>query len=471
MRSLARDGRRPGSSTGSEGRWFGAFSALLVFTFLAGGGSRPDVASLMFVRVAAVLFIAAALLLLSSTVLARAKSALILIGLAAALAVVHLLPLPPALWAALPGHGRFVPPSGLVDIVWRPLSLTPDLTLNALLSLLPPAAAVLGAVAAGRAGRGWTARALLLLAILSAALGVAQLTGGPRSPLRFYDVTNTGFAVGLFANRNHHAVFLAVGIVLAAGVFTEPARNMTAAAWRPWLAAASGVFFFVMVAVTGSRAGLVLAAALSVGSLVLYRRGVVPAARPHKPRPSNKRTVAAAVAGVAAALAVAALAVVALRSSTADRLLGTNLAEEQRVVFLGPLIDMARDFLPLGSGLGSFSSAYRSYEPFGQLDTTYLNHAHNDALQLVIEGGLPGVALLLTFLWWWTGAAMRAWRAPDRSETARWARVGSLVTASLLVASVLDYPLRTPSLAALFAIASAWMLRDLESASEHAESA
>ena len=32
------------------------------------------------------------------------------------------------------------------------------------------------------------------------------------------------------------------------------------------------------------------------------------------------------------------------------------------------------------------------------MDATYVNHAHNDSLELALETGLPGILLLIAFL-------------------------------------------------------------------------
>mgnify|MGYP007125385276 CR=1 FL=1 len=75
----------------------------------------------------------------------------LLFGLAVAalaLTIAHLVPLPPAIWSQLPGRelvSEIDRAAGLGD-VWRPLSLTPGATWNALhAQLVPLAALVLGA--------------------------------------------------------------------------------------------------------------------------------------------------------------------------------------------------------------------------------------------------------------------------------------------------------------------------------------
>ena len=35
------------------------------------------------------------------------------------------------------------------------------------------------------------------------------------------------------------------------------------------------------------------------------------------------------------------------------------------------------------------------------IERTYVNHAHNDYLELALEGGIPAIVLMLLFLAWW----------------------------------------------------------------------
>ena len=65
-----------------------------------------------------------------------------------------------------------------------------------------------------------------------------------------------------------------------------------------------------------------------------------------------------------------------------------------------PLSDRCRrrrSFLPFGAGFGTFDPVYRRFEPDALLSTIYLNQAHNEPMQLAMEGGIPALALLLVF--------------------------------------------------------------------------
>jgi mannose/fructose/N-acetylgalactosamine-specific phosphotransferase system component IIC len=67
-------------------------------------------------------------------------------------------------------------------------------------------------------------------------------------------------------------------------------------------------------------------------------------------------------------------------------------------------------------------------------------------LELWLETGWIGAAIVLVFLAWFASAALRAWRTG--SDVARAASVAILL---LMAESAVDYPLRTETLAVLFA--------------------
>jgi O-antigen ligase len=85
---------------------------------------------------------------------------------------------------------------------------------------------------------------------------------------------------------------------------------------------------------------------------------------------------------------------------------------------------------------------------------TYFNHAHNDYLELWLETGWLGAALLALFLVWFLLAAWRAWRAGTALSQG-----ASAAVLLLLAQSAVDYPLRTETLAVLFAFCCALLAR------------
>src|SRR5205085_1640977 len=146
------------------------------------------------------------------------------------------------------------------------------LTWNALLSFLPPLFFLLAVPMLSARFRRWLLLGLLGTILVSAMVGLLQVAGGSDSNLRWYPITNLDSATGFFANRNHEAAFLAMGIPLAVwwALSGESSRRLL-----PRLAiAASMVGFLLVAAVTSqSRMGLVtVALALLLSGLYFLRQ-------------------------------------------------------------------------------------------------------------------------------------------------------------------------------------------------------
>ncbi len=122
---------------------------------------------------------------------------------------------------------------------------------------------------------------------------------------------------------------------------------------------------------------------------------------------------------------------------------------------LGTATEALRDYLPWGSGLGTFRSIYQLYEDPAEVTSTYVSHAHNDYVELALEAGLPGVLFLLLFLGWWGRASWRAWSGADANA---YARAATIASAAILVHSLVDFPLRTATIAAVFAMCLALLV-------------
>lgn len=108
----------------------------------------------------------------------------------------------------------------------------------------------------------------------------------------------------------------------------------------------------------------------------------------------------------------------------------------------------ARAYFPIGSGTGSFQPVYRTQEPLASVGTTFMNHAHGDWLELLLETGVVGAAFAALFLGWWNVRVRAIWRAEGRDP---FAQAAAIATAAMMLHSLVDYPLRTAALSAVFA--------------------
>ena len=77
-----------------------------------------------------------------------------------------------------------------------------------------------------------------------------------------------------------------------------------------------------------------------------------------------------------------------------------------------------------------------------------MNHAHSDWLELLLETGVVGIALAALFLAWWGLRVRAVWQAEERDP---FAQAATIASAAMMLHSVVDYPLRTAALSAVFA--------------------
>ena len=137
-----------------------------------------------------------------------------------------------------------------------------------------------------------------------------------------------------------------------------------------------------------------------------------------------------------------------------ERMFEYSFADDQRTRSFPYVLDLAKEHFLLGTGVGTFEQAYRTIEPVELLQRAYFNHAHNDWIQIVIEGGIAAgliltAAIVAVAL---RGKAVLAHSAnPEIDTRLNW--LGLCIIALVALHSFFDYPLRTPSLMLLGAIA------------------
>lgn len=439
------------------------FAAICLFTacvFAMGGGSRADIQSLIILRPLAFLFAAYALMVIRPPELRAAGRPLALLGLLGLVAIGQLVPLPPGIWTALPGRDQFaqIASDAGLPLGYRPVTLSPARTMNMAFSLGVPLAALLLVAIQSEAGLRRIAGVLLIGGAISALVAIAQLAGVGGGSLYFYRVTNPDFPVGLLANRNHQALLMAVVLILMA----EMARRTGVMDGRRPLIAGGlligGLVVIALLLVSGSRAGLLLAALAVVFAAVILASGRAGREGPN-PKSIRKRWwIAATVVGI---LALIGTMVVFSRAESIDRLWASDTMDDYRLQRLPLLLDMLRDHWAAGIGFGAFEGVYRSYETVDALSPFIFNQAHNDWLQFPMEGGIPAIIILgLALVLLASRARMVFARAISRRANADFAWLAIL--ALIMAASVVDYPLRTPIFMVVGTMAFAILCRRAE---------
>ncbi len=287
--------------------------------------------------------------------------------------------------------------------VWLGISVDPQKTFEGALRWAVDSAAFSIALAAcrnGRVRRGF----LTAQAVFALALGVVCISW-------LYSAR----ALGPFAYKNQFAAYMEVGTGIAMAWAILDQRR-----WIAWIAAAGAMF--ACAAAAGSRAGAILCLAELI---------VLPAVAAWRGWISRRMLARVTALGVASA----GVLVMVTGWETVWRRLQEPNPYAMRAEMLRSSIAMARGRPAEGFGLGAWPSAYPGYALYD--DGTFVNEAHNDWAQWMVEGGAP---LLLAML---AAVAILVKPAVDS--------LWGLGLIAVFVHACVDYPFQQrPALAAFF---------------------
>ena len=411
-----------------------------LFLCLLLGGSAQGVWANMILQLAGVAIIAWALIEPAREKLTGpARQLLLLAAAAIAIALLQLLPLPPDLWTGLGGREAIAEGYRILGqpLPALPLSLAPYRTIDTLLAAIPALAVVLGVVRLKAFRAVYAASAIIAGALAGICLSALQLSNADGGTSWYlFPVSNFGLGVGFFANANHMATLLLISLPFIAAL-VPAARGSHIQRFSAFVTITAGLALVTLIGIglNGSLAGYALVLPVLLGSLiiVLGRKG----------RWSGALAVSAALL---MALAVGAMATTGIGR---DRL-GAEAREStgSRLDILAPTLELTSEFLPTGSGLGSFRPVYAMHEDPDRVTSTYVVHAHNDFAEWAMEMGVPGIILMLLFLAWWGRAVIRVW---GDAQSSAFVRAASIASAAVLAHSLVDFPLRTSAIAACFA--------------------
>lgn len=444
---------------------------VVVLAPLPFGSNRPWAWSLLSLCVAALVVIWAIAAIIDANTMqlswGRYRPLFILFGLFIAWSCFQaLVPVPKQFWA--PGWEQVAALDGPAAGV---ISTDAEQSLTSIMCLLAYAGIFwLGMQVGRRTHYANLALWSVALAGLAYALyGIVVQLEGSNMILWFLKWSYKNSLTSTFVNRNHFAIYVGLSILCTLALIANEARKATEAS----IATRSGFIQFldnmsmqiVVLAITfmvlatallltQSRAGAMMTVIAIIAFLAVLATTSSFAA---------KSTIRFGLVILVGGGVFGVISGSLLISRIAD--VAENLSE--RLTVYKTTLQIIADRPLLGFGLGSFPSVYPAYRgaEFSPNDATY-DYAHNIYLQLAMESGLVGAALLVLNIILIT--AVCVWGARQRHRNGFFAALG--VAATVLVGGhgLLDFSLQIPAIAATYclilgvAYAQAWSTGPLE---------
>lgn len=382
---------------------------------------------------------------------------LVAVALLLGIPLLHLIPLPAGLAGWLPGRAPYAEAQALLGegLPAAPLRLSvyPFETESALLLLLLPVALVLGVRSLDERRIAPLIHLLLGMGAAQALLGLLQYGAGKGSPAFFGmtlpDVTR---AMGTYTNPDHLAGLLEMLLPLALALTfysVGRGRDQGRVGWRRRVAffgslrghtalvyGTLALLLLLGAVYTRSRAGIALSMlGLLLSTLVFARR--LGGGNLY----GTTGTLIALALGIGIAIGLAPIL---------DRFSVGGTVEDARWAIYAATLDGIGTFFPLGTGPGTFPDAFPAFQP-PELGRWFVNHAHNDYLEWLFEGGLAAALLIGLLAVLYARQWLRVW-AGDPWGRFRFIQVGAGIgILMLLLHAFVDFNLHTPANIVYFA--------------------
>lgn len=424
--------------------------ALLLVALVFGGAANIGAAGDIVVQLVAIpcLLVALRKSIATGTI---ASVPVVLSACFLALPLMQLIPLPSMLWTKLPGSALLVDAYTALGASpdWRPISVAPTLTWLSFVSMLPPAAMFLGVIHLDYAARQRLGLIIIVAGIGLAFLGLLQVLGGSSSPLYVFADSPRGEAVGFFANRNHFAALM-YSLLLLASAWSVLLRNsdsssVVASQDRRIVfgiaVAGSMLVFFVAVLMARSRSGFLLGSAAALVSVILVA--------------NQYAQDRAARLVIAAGLVVALVISLQFALPRVIARFGDDPMDDARWAIAATTWQAVQSFFPTGAGFGTFVPVYAHFERLQDiLPDRYVNHAHNEWLQLFLETGLLGMIVVAGAGFALFTRATKVWTNPDPLASpldVTMARAAAMILVLVSLHSLVEFPMRTAAIAVTLA--------------------
>lgn len=314
------------------------------------------------------------------------------------LGCIYLLPLPVDFWSTLAGREIYLNTMDAMKIAVPntfPLTLSASGTWASIIAGLPLVAMFMVAQHLPMKAIKSLLAVLVFCATLQVFISVLQLALGAKS-LFYFDLDTGGVAVGSFANRNHLANYLVLLIPVCFCLFYELSKIKDSRDSSSFYDSKRQTFLLVLIFL-GFSFVLMLFATLSRGGILsgfvaLGFSMIVYFIAADKNLTSVQRFFYLGLSTFFIILALVTIGLDGIQTKLGAKLITDA---EVRNTISKSTLEAASVFWPWGSGPGSFEAVFPRFQP---VLNGYIEYAHNDHVQILMELGVFGAMLIAIFV-------------------------------------------------------------------------
>ena len=288
-------------------------------------------------------------------------------------------------------------------------------------------------------------RLVIVLTIFGFIFAFFAILQGVLSPTKIYGIYERQFAqpYGTFVNRHNFAAYMEMTVAIPTALLLTGAVKRD----QRLLYVTAIILMSVALFLSGSRGGLISL----VAELILLVMLTAPV------RGTKKVFVRLALAAVMLVAVVAGTIFVGGESSL-TRIAETASSRDvstNRTHIWAVTLDVIKQNLPFGAGLGAFGVAFTPTDTLNGLERA--EQAHNDYLQTLSDAGVIGLLIGGAFLFFLVRAAVRNVRRQNNFRRA--VAIGSAAGIfAVLVHSIFDFVLHTTAISLLFLVLTALLV-------------
>lgn len=275
---------------------------------------------------------------------------------------------------------------------------------------------------------------ITIFGFIYAFYAILQAVLSPEKIYGLYDVT-TKASFGSFVNRHNFAAYIEMTIAIPLGMMFVGAVEKDR---RLLFITAIGLMGVALI-LSGSRGGLAALLAEVVFLIILTT----------KTKNYNQFVLKIGLSGALVAIIVVGAILVGGESSLTriSETAGSDNVTSGRTEIWNVSLQIMKDNLPFGAGLGAYSVAYTPYDTYNGL--MRVEQAHNDYLQVLTDAGLVGLIIGAAFLFLLFKTGLK--NVDTKNTFRRGVAIGALAGCfAVLVHSFFDFVLHTTAVSVLF---------------------